>query len=161
MFFQFERQSSKVTALFCANMPSKNELTVPGNFENLARISRFIEEAAIQAKLDDRGIYAIQMAVDEACTNIIEHAYGGEGRGDLRLACTVKKDGLQVVIYDQGSPFDPAQVPALNTEAPLHERPSGGVGLFFIRKLVDRVEFKFGTPQGNQLILFKHREASS
>jgi anti-sigma regulatory factor (Ser/Thr protein kinase) len=46
----------------------------------------------------------------------------------------------------------------LNTQAPLEERPLGGMGLFFIRNLMDRVEFKFGTPQGNQLILFKRRE---
>ncbi|MCL4304121.1 MAG: ATP-binding protein [Anaerolineae bacterium] len=142
-------------------MPSKNELRVAGNFGNLARISHFIEQAAVQAGLDDRGVYAMQMAVDEACTNIIEHAYGGEDKGDLRLSCTIKKDGLQVVIYDQGEPFDPAQVPELNTEAPLHERPSGGMGLFFIRNLVDQVEFRFGTPSGNQLILFKRREESA
>jgi anti-sigma regulatory factor (Ser/Thr protein kinase) len=66
-----------------------------------------------------------------------------------------------VVIYDHGAPFDPTQVPELDTEAPLHKRPAGGMGLFFIRKLVDEVEFKFGTPQGNQLILFKRREISS
>jgi serine/threonine-protein kinase RsbW len=142
-------------------MPSKNELRVAGNFENLAQISHFIKQAATQAGLDDRGTYAMQMAVDEACTNIIEHAYGGENKGELRLSCTVKKDGLQVIIYDQGMPFDPSQVPELDTAAPLHERQTGGMGLFFIRKLVDQAEFKFGTPQGNQLMLFKRREKSS
>jgi serine/threonine-protein kinase RsbW len=139
-------------------MAAKNELTVAGNFENLARIGEFVEQAATQAGLDDRGVYAIQMAVDEACTNIIEHAYGGEGKGQIRLTCAAKKDGLHVVIYDKGIPFDPTQVPELNTQAPLEERPLGGMGLFFIRNLIDRVEFKFGTPQGNQLILFKRRE---
>lgn len=148
-------------ALFYVIMASKNELTVAGNFENLAQISHFVGQAATRAGLDDRGVYAMQMAVDEACTNIIEHAYGGEGKGELRLICTVNKDGLRVVIYDQGMPFDPAQVPELNTAAPLHERPSGGMGLFFIRKLVDEAEFKFDTPQGNQLILFKRRETGS
>jgi serine/threonine-protein kinase RsbW len=55
-------------------MALKNELTVAGNFENLARISDFIEQAAAGAGLDERSIYAMQMAVDEACTNIIELA---------------------------------------------------------------------------------------
>ena len=138
-------------------MTPDNELTIAGSFENLAKIGHFIEQAATQAGLDDRGTYAIQMAVDEACTNIIEHAYGGEGKGQIRLTCAVKKSGLQVIIYDQGAAFDPAQVPELNIHAPLEERPEGGMGLFFIRKLVDRVEFKFGTSHGNQLILFKRR----
>lgn len=139
-------------------MASKHELTVAGYFENLARVSDFIGQAALQARLDDRSVYAIQMAVDEACTNIIEHAYGGEGKGQIRLTCAVKKDGLHVVIYDQGTRFDPAQAPELDTQAPLEKRQLGGMGLFFIRNLVDQAEFKFDTPQGNQLILFKRRE---
>jgi len=52
-------------------------------------------------------------------------------------------------------------VPEFNPQLPLHERQLGGMGLFFMRNLVDQVEFKFGTPQGNQLILFKRREQSS
>src|SRR5687768_2511674 len=112
-------------------MSSKNELTVSGDFENLSKICDFVEQAATQAGLDDRGVYAIQMAVDEACTNIIEHAYGGEGRGDIRLTCEVQEDGVQVVIYDQGAPFDPSRVRDFNPQAPLHERPWGGMGLFF------------------------------
>lgn len=141
-------------------MPSKNELTVAGYFENLAKISDFVGQAALQAGLDERSIYAIQMAADEACTNIIEHAYGGEGTGQIRLTCSVQKDGLQIEIYDQGAAFDPDEVPELNTQAPAGERQPGGMGLFFIRKLVDRAEFKFGAHQGNRLILFKRREAS-
>jgi serine/threonine-protein kinase RsbW len=141
-------------------MAAKNELMVAGYFKNLARIGDFIEQAAVQAGLDERGVYAIQMAVDEACTNIIEHAYGGEGKGQIRLIYTASKAGLQVVIYDHGASFNPAEVPELNTNAPLEERELGGMGLFFIRNLVDRAEFKFGTPQGNQLILFKRRESN-
>lgn len=141
-------------------MPSKNELTVAGYFENLAKISDFVEQAALQAGLDERSVYAIQMAVDEACTNIIEHAYGGEGKGRIRLTCATQKDGLQIEIYDQGVAFDPDEVPELNTQAPAGERQPGGMGLFFIRKLVDRAEFTFGARQGNRLTLFKRREAS-
>jgi serine/threonine-protein kinase RsbW len=141
-------------------MATKKELTVPGYFKNLGEIGKFIKQAANQARLDDQALYAIEMAVDEACTNIIEHAYGGEGKGLIRLTCQVKKDGLQVTICDQGTPFDPTQVPDLNTEAPLHEREEGGMGLFFIRRLVDRYKFEFDTPQGNKLTLFKRREQS-
>ncbi len=136
---------------------SKNQLTVSGHFENLAKIGDFISQAAAQAELDDRAAYAIQMAVDEACANIIEHAYGGEGRGQIQLTYRLQKDGLQVIIYDQGTPFDPSQVPELDTQTPLTERSSRGMGLFFIRKLVDSFEFKFGAPEGNRLILFKRR----
>ena len=133
------------------------ELKVSGHFKNLAQIADFIGQAATRAKLDDKATYAIQMAVDEACTNIIEHAYGGEGNGQLRLTYTIRPDGLQVSIFDQGLPFNPDQIPKLNPQTPLSERKPRGMGLFFIYNLVNEVEYNFNTPQGNQLILFKHR----
>jgi serine/threonine-protein kinase RsbW len=138
-------------------MSSTHKLTVTGYFNNLARIADFINKVTVQAGLDDQASYAVQMAVDEACANIIEHAYGGEGKGKIQLNCQIQKEGLQVTIFDQGTPFDPEQVPPLNTQAPLAERDRRGMGLFFIYKLMDRVEYKFNTPQGNQLILFKRR----
>jgi serine/threonine-protein kinase RsbW len=134
-----------------------HELTVSGHFKNLAPIGDFISQAAVQAGLDERASYAAQMAVDEACANIIEHAYGGEGQGLIRLVCCPRSDGLEVTIYDQGQPFDPTRLPTLNTQSPLEQRQTGGMGVFFIHKLMDRVEFKFGTSQGNQLILFKRK----
>lgn len=139
-------------------MGAKTELIVSGHLKNLEKISEFVTQAATQASLDERGVYAVQMSVDEACTNIIQHAYGGEGRGEIRLACQIQEDGLQIIIYDQGDTFNPAAVPDLDTGASLEERQLGGMGLFFVNRLMDRVEFNFNTPQGNQLILFKRRE---
>lgn len=136
---------------------SEDQLTVSGHFENLAKISDFIGHAAAQTGLDEKATYAIQLAVDEACANIIEHGYEGEGRGQIHLTYRIKEDGLQVVIYDQGKPFDPSQVPEPDIHAPLSERAPRGLGLFFIRNMVDSFEFKFGTHKGNQLILFKRR----
>jgi anti-sigma regulatory factor (Ser/Thr protein kinase) len=138
-------------------MSSKHKLTVTGDFNNLARIADFINEIAVQAGLDDKACYAVQMAVDEACTNVIEHAYGGEGKGKIQLDCQIQAEGLQVTIIDRGIPFDPEQIPPLNTKAPITERSRRGMGVFFIHKLMDRVEYKFNTSQGNQLILFKRR----
>lgn len=138
-------------------MDAKLELTVAGQFENLAKIREFVERLAALAQLDERASYAFQMAVDEACTNIIEHAYGGEGSNSIRLLGEPHPDGLAVIIYDQGQPFAPTQPPTLDTEAPLENRQAGGMGLFFIYKLVDQVEFAAGTAQGNRLRLFKRR----
>ena len=138
-------------------MSSTQKLTVTGYYSNLAQIADFVTQAATQAGLDDKACYAVQMAVDEACANIIEHAYGGEGEGKIQLNCQVQAEGLQVTIFDQGIPFDPEQIPELDTNAPLAERNRRGMGLFFIYKLMDRVEYRSNTPKGNQLILFKRR----
>jgi serine/threonine-protein kinase RsbW len=134
-------------------MVSLQKLTVSGH----SQIGDFIGQAAIQAGLNDKAVYAIQMAVDEACTNIIEHAYGGEGKGQIQLTCSIQDEGLNVTIFDQGVPFEPDQVPELDVQAPLSARRRRGMGMFFINNLVDTVEYKFNTLQGNQLILFKGR----
>ena len=133
-------------------------LTVSGYFENLAQIGDFVTQAADQAGLDDKAVYAIQMAVDEACTNIIEHAYGGEGNGNIQIACLPQPEGLQITITDHGQPFSPDHIPQLDTTAPLSERNRRGMGMFFIYNLIDQVDYQFDTPQGNTLILFKSRE---
>ncbi len=138
-------------------MSARNTLTVAGYHKNLAKIADFIKVIALQANLDDKAVYAIQMAVDEACANIIKHAYGGEGQGNIRLECQIKADGLQVKIFDQGITFDPDQIPKLDPQTPLAERQRDGMGLFFIYNLVDQVDYTFQGAHGNQLTLFKRR----
>jgi serine/threonine-protein kinase RsbW len=142
-------------------MVAKNHLYVSGHYKNLSKISEFIGQAAVVAGLNERAKYAIQMAVDEACTNIIDHGYGGEGLGSIHLTYNIQEDGLQVNIYDHGKSFDPSKVPKLNTQAPLSERKPGGMGLYFIHHLADTVEFEFGTSKGNRLTLYKRRELTS
>lgn len=138
-------------------MTGPQTLTISGDFENLAQIGDFVTQAAAGAGLDDKAVYAVQMAVDEACTNIIEHAYGGEGNGAIQIMCAAQPDGLQITLIDQGRPFAPDQVAAFDPAAPLSERKRRGMGMFFIYKLVDAVDYQFDTPQGNQLTLFKSR----
>jgi serine/threonine-protein kinase RsbW len=100
------------------------------------------------------------MAVDEACTNIIEHAYGGEGRGDIECTCQIESDRLIVRLCDHGRPFDPSSVPEPDINASLEERTEGGLGLFLIRKLMDEVHFEFTAESGNVLTMVKWKEPS-
>jgi serine/threonine-protein kinase RsbW len=136
-------------------------LTFPGRFDSLAAISEFVARAAEAADLDERAVYAVQMAVDEACSNIIEHAYGGEGRGAIECTCRVHDDGLTVVLRDYGRIFDPTSVPEPDLDASLEERTQGGLGLYFMRQLMDEVHFEFTPNSGNVLTMVKRREAAS
>jgi serine/threonine-protein kinase RsbW len=132
----------------------------PGRYESLASISELILQAAQQAGLDNQATYAVQIAVDEACANIIEHAYGGEGIGDI--TCTVDPDpgGLTVVLKDTGRPFNPKLIKNPNTHLSLSKRKEGGLGLFFIRRYMDEVHFEFSPEGGNCLTMIKRKEAS-
>jgi anti-sigma regulatory factor (Ser/Thr protein kinase) len=114
-----------------------------GVFANLANISNFVVENAEAAGLNEKAVYAVQLAVDEACTNIIEHAYGGEGKGDIWIKCEVRTGGLEVEIRDKGKPFNPEKVPKPKVGIPLEEFGPRGAGVFLMRKLMDDVQFEF------------------
>ncbi len=141
-------------------MGSVQRLTVPGRFEYLAQIAEFVTRAAREAGLNDDDVFHVEMAVDEACSNVIEHAYA-EFVGDIELTCAVPEAGrLDIVIHDHGLPFDPDSVPEPNVSdgAHLDAMQEGGLGLYFMRKLMDEVQFRFEPEHGNTLYMSKRRK---
>ena len=135
--------------------------TFSGRFESLAAISEFVTTAAEVAGLDARATYAVQLAVDEACSNIIEHAYQGEGQGSIQCTCRIGEEGLTIMLRDYGRPFDPETIPAPNVNACLDERTGGGLGLYFMRQLMDEVHFEMTPNLGNVLTMVKRKESAS
>jgi serine/threonine-protein kinase RsbW len=131
--------------------------TFPGNFKSLAPISEFIVEHAQQAGFSAKAVYAIQTAVDEACSNIIDHAYGGEDFGEIDIRVMQIENGIKIVLRDEGQPFDPSEVPDPDITSPLEIRKERGLGIFFMRKLMDKVHFEFSQQEGNTLTLVKFK----
>ena len=132
-------------------------------FENLDRIREFVGQAARSCGLDATAVYQVQLAADEAFTNIVEHAYGGECDEKIQCTCQISDEGLGITLRDCGQVFDPTQVPDPDLKATLQERQIGGLGVYFIRQLMDEVEFKFtvlpDTGQAcNLLRMFKRKE---
>jgi serine/threonine-protein kinase RsbW len=113
------------------------------------------------AGLGSRAVYAVQVAVDEACSNIMEHAYGGEGRGTIECTCRTTRDHLVIKLHDHGRPFDPATIPKPDLHADLAERHAGGLGLYFIQQLMDCVQFESTPEKGNTLTLTKRGETAA
>jgi anti-sigma regulatory factor (Ser/Thr protein kinase) len=137
-----------------ALMPTK---TFPGRYTSLAEISDFVAKAAQDAGLDSKGIYAVKLAVDEACTNIIEHGYGGESSGKIECSCDIGRTALTVKLRDWGKAFDPDAIPEPNFDLPLEEIQPRGAGLFLMRKLMDDVRFSFQEDLGNLLVMVKKK----
>ena len=145
--------------VLCFSMDTSQTITFPGRFDSLAAISEFVIRAAEAAGLGARALCAVQMAVDEGCSNIIEHAYGGEGHGTIECTCRIKDGELTVTLRDHGRPFDPTSVPEPDLHATLEERRCGGLGLYFMRQLMDEVYFEFAPGSGNVLTMVKRKEA--
>jgi anti-anti-sigma factor len=141
-------------------MTDRFTLNISSRPENLSRLAEFIAEVAANIGLTDKEAYYIQMAVDEAVTNIIEHAYSG-GEGPIEVIAERRGDDLIVTLRDQGNPFDPANIPEPALDAPLEEREPGGLGLYFMRKLMDDVTFRFNVDGWNELTMVRRRKVVS
>jgi serine/threonine-protein kinase RsbW len=131
--------------------------TFPGNYKSLEAISMYIIQYAESIGFTPAEVYAIQTAVDEACANIIDHAYGGENLGEIHITLKEIQQGLRIIINDNGEPFDPDEVPHPDIISPLEIRKERGLGIFFMRQLMDKVIFKFSQTHGNTLTMMKYK----
>ena len=102
----------------------------------------------------EAGVYEVQTAVDEACTNIIKYAYSEKG-GIITITCELQDNDFVVSIRDNGKPFDPASVPPPDLGTDLDRRKIGGLGIYLMRKLMDDVSYSFNAEKGNTLIMRK------
>ena len=141
-------------------MSAMQTATFAGEFASLKAIGKFVSRAAGVAGLDEQATYAVQMAVDEACSNIIEHAYGDELAGDIVCTLEVTPESLTVILRDRGRCFDPTQVAKPCLDASLKDRLLGGLGVYFMHKLMDRVDHRFEPGTGNVLTMVKQRTPS-
>ena len=133
------------------------KIKFPAQFQYLDEIRDFVAEVASHGGFDGKEVYAIQLAADEAASNIIEHAYGDMPPGDIEITCEMKNGVLTITMRDQGRPFDPASVRPPNLKADLSKRKIGGLGIYLMRKLMDDVRYESVPGQGNLLTLQKRK----
>jgi serine/threonine-protein kinase RsbW len=126
------------------------------NFKNLDSIREYVARAAKDAGFDDAGVYAIQLAADEASSNIIEHAYKGDDEGEIECTCSLDGNDLVIVFRDHGLSYEPDLIPEPNLTGKLNKRKIGGLGLHLIRHLMDEVHYESFDKAGNVLTLKKH-----
>lgn len=137
-----------------SHIPSPvREMVIPADFDQLAAVADFLCECCDVWQIDEDTQFAIQLAVDEAVANVIAHAYTGQP-GRIHLCCWTANGDFHVELQDQGRAFDPAAVPPPDLTGPLEERREGGLGLHFMRQVMDEVEFDF-SPTGNRLHMIK------
>lgn len=130
-------------------------LTIPGRYSYLEKIREFVGQFAKQAGMNASEVYEVQLSVDEACSNIIEHAYGGEDLGKIDCSCQVDGESLTIVLRDFGGSFNPENVPPIEKDVPLQQLKPRGAGIYLMKKLMDEVSFEFTKESGNKLTLVK------
>jgi serine/threonine-protein kinase RsbW len=139
-------------------------IIIPAQFESLDNVCAFVTQQAESCGLEESAVHAVELSVDEAVSNIIEHSYGGECLEDIEVTCQLTPQGLVVTLKDCGQPFDPSKVPDPNLTIELQKRQVGGLGFYFMHRLMDEVAFTFipgvnGNPGCNILKMVKHKLA--
>jgi len=134
--------------------PRIDELRVKADLANLGVVAEFISTCCKNCQVDEENTYRIQLAVDEAITNVIQHAYGDE-EGDVLIRCWEDRHSFCVQLHDWGRSFSPDDVSNPDIAGPLEEREVGGLGIHMMQKLMDEVRFEFGD-NGNLLFMVKH-----
>lgn len=129
------------------------ELEIEAKPENLSVVADFIATAMRQLGTE-QDMFEVQTAVDEACTNIMLHAYSGKG-GVMSISCELQDKDFIVTIRDNGRHFDPTSVPPPDLQADLKERSIGGLGMHLMRRLMDDVSYAFDAEKGNKLVMRK------
>ena len=132
-------------------MPTR---TFAGVYASLAEIAEFVRFSVNASPLTATDLFSLETAVDEAVSNIIEHAYQGEDRGTIRCQIKTGEKAIKVILEDHGKPFNPSDVPCPNLTGKLKYRPGHGLGYYMMCQLVDDVKFDFNEKR-NQLTLTK------
>lgn len=130
-------------------------LQVGSRTENLALIRGFVNHVAAQAGMNEEETGQLELAVDEACANVIEHAYGNDATREVVVRAVFSDDELRIEIVDSGRGFDPGEIPQADLKQLVAERKTGGLGLRLIRSLVDEVHYEVEPGKTNELRMVK------
>ncbi|MEJ2759644.1 MAG: ATP-binding protein [Anaerolineales bacterium] len=131
------------------------QITKAAELESLKTFRDFIAESCAKYKIPADTVYDLKLAVDEACTNIIQHGYKGMIPGSIILSFRIEQDRILVQITDFGHIFEPVNAPKPNIEAALEDRELGGLGLFLIYQTMDNIDYKC-SEEGNVLTFTKY-----
>ena len=134
-------------------------MTFPASEDQLEDIRSSVQNILAESSLSNKSINSVLLAIEEACTNVIRHAYL-YGPGSLRIKIKVYHDRVIFSIFDKGRKFDfdHSEVPDLDRYVRTGRK--GGLGLYLIRKMMDSVEY-FTRDGENELRMVKKSDMAA
>ena len=152
-------QSDDLTMLFVHYLGNANKnphhLTLHNDVEQIALLPEFVEAVAKEAQLDNEATFNLNLALEEAVSNVIMYAYpeGTDGMVDIKAIIDGKH--VSFVITDSGKPFDPTAKEDVDINSKMDERPIGGLGIHLVRTIMDTVNYE-RKGENNILIMTKN-----
>ena len=144
-------------------MTGARKYAFPGRYDRVAELCGLVAAEAEKAGFDDDDIFRIELACDEACTNIIQHAYGAENKGEIRVELVQSDKAFIIILRDKGRVFDPDEAPTPNIPSNpnnLDELQIGGLGMHFMRSIMDEISFSIDGSGHNKLVMVKYLGSS-
>ncbi|NLC57920.1 MAG: ATP-binding protein [Armatimonadetes bacterium] len=168
-----ERPGGACTAARCVRRtPGRRDLAlvVPGETDYLQLVRDFVTAIARKMGFPDHRVGEIEIAVDEACANIIEHAYGNaslrervivahhgdRGAEAITLRVSIYGDRIELRIFDRGPRFSVEELESLDLAEVVGSGRARGIGSYIIRSFMDEVRHTYHPGEGNELTLIKY-----
>lgn len=133
-----------------------SSIKVESRTERLIAVRDFVSEAARTFGFGDEDISKIALAVDEACTNIIKHAYRSDPTKTIQVNVSADNGTFVVAIRDEGVRFNPVQVQPPDMKEYLTHFRRGGLGVYLMKSLMDKVEYAVVPGNANEVRLIKY-----
>ena len=142
---------------------NKLELQTPSHESYLPHIRVIVGDLARKVGFDENEAAKIEMAVDEACSNVVKHAYSPDKEWcwqhcdpEIRLDVRTEGSRLVIEINDHGQRFDFSNYRPVDIEDRLREMKRNGYGIFIMRNFMDEVQYNSNDQTGNTLRMVKY-----
>lgn len=130
------------------------KLRLENKISELDKIRDALEEMAAAWGLPPQVSMSVNLALEEAFTNIVNYAYDDDGRHEITLDFHMRDNELHIAIRDGGRPYDPTVQDEPDIALPATDRPIGGLGIFLIKKIMNEIRYERKDDK-NQLFLKK------
>ena len=140
-------QSDDLTMLYIRFMNSRKSeeterhIILHNDIQQIPQLAEFVEAVADLAHLDVGLTMSLNLALEEAVSNVIMYAYPKGSDGLVDVEAIVRKDSLEFILSDNGTPFDPTAAPEADITLDVEDRPIGGLGIFLVRNIMDEVKY--------------------
>ena len=123
---------------------------------HIGELLDFVDAFCDQAGIGEDDRFALRLAIEEVCANVMMHGYEARRPGPLEISFCADADTVSITISDRAQPFDPELAPSPDLDAPAEDRRIGGLGWHLVRQVMDSVSYRYDPTYGNTVILSKH-----
>ena len=119
----------------------EHSLSLCNELDEISRLHEFVQGIAAEARLDHPLAMSLNLALEEALSNVILYAYPAGTAGRVDLAARILEDRLEFTLSDSGIPFDPTAATDPDLHLDVSQRPVGGLGIYLVKRIMDGVTY--------------------